>query len=144
MPVIEELRYALRRRLFDNNIVSANEFQAEGKNAPQGAGFYVRETINTLDVTENFQNGILHQFLVTYDIFASRQVYSGITSKLYSAADVITREFTATPDRNIIDLPDLPNCTAYLERLVQFGSLNQEADLFHLPVQIYINVQETV
>lgn len=141
MPVIEELRYAMRKRLFASEVITANEFQAESKNAPQ-ADFYIRETINTLDVTANFQNGTLHQFLVTYDIFASRKVYAGITGKLYSAADIITQEFTENPDKMLISLPDLPNCIAYLERLVQYGAIAQEEDLFHLPVQIYINVQE--
>jgi hypothetical protein len=132
----------MRKRLFASEVITANEFQAESKNAPQGADFYIRETINTLDVTANFQNGTLHQFLVTYDIFASRKVYAGITGKLYSAADIITQEFTEDPDKMLISLPDLPNCTAYLERLVQYGAISQEEDLFHLPVQIYINVQE--
>lgn len=142
MPVIEEVRYALRKRLLSTGIITAAELQLEGRNAPANADFYIRETINTLDTTVNFQNGILHEYLVTYDIFADRKVFAGITSKLYTAADTITAEFCGTGDWKI-DLPELPNCQAYLSRLVQIGTIRQEADLFYLAVQLYVNVQES-
>jgi hypothetical protein len=140
--IIEELRYAMRRRLMATGVVVISEFQAEGKDAPEGVDFYIRETITPLDVTEETQNSNLHQFLIDYDIFADRKVFSAITSKVYGAAETIRNEFTMNRDKHLIALPELPNCTAYLERLVQYGSASLEDDLYRLPVQIYVNVQE--
>ena len=142
--IIEELRYAMRLRLFEAKIIDPAEFQAEGKNAPENATFYIRETITSLDVTADFQTSSLHQFLVDYDIFADRKTYAAVISQLYSVSEQIRDEFAYTKDRESISLPELPNCKAYLSKIVQYGSVSQEGEFFRLPVQVYVNVQESI
>jgi hypothetical protein len=138
MEIIESLRIAMRQRIIlKAKIIPAAQFQMEGKNAPEDADLYIRETIIQSDVTEPAQNTLRYQYLCEYDCFVKRSDLPDVTGQLYRLGGLLRQEF---PAGSIIDIPDPANIQCFVSSPVLFNAITQEQDLFELPVIINVEI----
>ena len=128
-----ELAYAVRRRVVPA-IFAAAEYQQPDADAPK-APLYVRETI--LEQTaEQYSQGMRRwSFLVELDIFCDRVTYPSPKRTLESKADEIKAAFDPDGEELTID-----NFRVWVESLPQCQSMDQEEELFRLPVTFTVEI----
>ena len=128
-----ELAYTLRMRIVPA-IFEAAEYQQPDADAPK-APLYVRETI--LEQTaEIYSQGMRRwSFLCEYDIFCNRTVYPSPKRTLEAKAEELKLAFD--PDGEKITLS---NYRVWVEGLPQCQSMDQEGELFRLPVTFTVVV----
>lgn len=140
MPdIIDNVRIAMRRRLVPS-IIAQEDFQRECYDAPTSDA-YVRETVMEFSPRQEIsQTGTLITVLCEYDIFVNRKTYKNVTAKISAiASDLITEFDVKNPDKLPVVLTDFPTAQANVSRVNQ-ESIRQEAELFSLPVMVYVEV----
>ena len=128
-----ELAYALRKRIVPA-IFAAGEYQQPDADAPK-VPLYVRETI--LEQTaEIYSQGMRRwSFLCEFDIFCDRTTYPSPKRTLQSKADELKEVFD--PDGTEIAIPGF---RVWVEGLPQCQSMDQEEELFRMPVTFTVVV----
>ena len=122
-----ELAYAIRRRIVPA-IFAVEEYQQPDADAPK-APLYVRETILE-ETAEQYSQGMRRwSFLVELDIFCDRVTYPSPKRTLEGKANAIKEAFDPDGEELSID-----NFRVWVDGLPQCQSMDQEEELFRLPV----------
>ena len=128
-----ELAYALRQRIVPA-IFAAGEYQQPDADAPK-APLYVRETILE-EAAGIYSQGMRRwTFLCKFDIFCDRTTYPSPKRTLQSKADELKIIFD--PDGADITIPGF---RVWVEGLPQCQSMDQEGELFRMPVTFRVVV----
>ncbi len=141
--ILTAVREAVRKRiLLEDAVVTQGEYQREATKAPD-ADAYIRETVIFMDAAENFQGSFQNQYLVEFDIFVNRKAYpNSVTAELYRLGAAVCAAFN--PRNTVKQTLSLTGVAAgvicWIDRLPQYNSVQQEGELFELPVLIYVNV----
>lgn len=136
MPVIAptlELAYAIRKRIVPT-IFGAGEYQQPDGDAPK-VPLYVRETI--LEETAGIYSQGMRRwsFLVELDVFCDKVTFPSPKRTLEAKADELKLAFD--PDGEEIAIP---NYRVWVDGLPQCQSMDQEEELFRLPVTFKVVV----
>lgn len=137
MDITESLRYTLRSRIVPD-IVPASDFQREGADAP-GSPLYIRETIIEASAEITSQTSEERRFLCEYDIFCDRKDLAPI-AQLYALGAKLKAEFSPLENGADVALPGWSNVQAWIDTPPAYNAIQQEDDIFELPVIFYVTV----
>ena len=140
MTIEQSLIVALRHRLVPG-CVSADHYQRIGNLPPENSPLYVRESFTPLTVSEPFQTKAAYRYLAQFDVFLRRGADVNVTAELFRVAEAIRDELNPRDPAKIdLALPGWSGAKAYIERVVNYNSLTQEAEFYQLPTQAYITL----
>ena len=138
MGLFESLRVTMRNRIIAAGIVTQEQYQREFYEAPDVSSYYIRETIVDMGRTEPSQATELQTVLCEYDVIVSRQ-WLNPTLTADNIAEKIRTEFNVkNPAKITINLPELPEVTAWVREPVTTAAAEQEGDYYRLPVFVYV------
>lgn len=126
-----ELAYAIRRKIVPG-IFAVDEYQQPDGDAPKRP-LYVRETILE-ETAEQYTQGIRRwSFLVELDLFCDRTTYPSPKQTLEAKANALKLAF----DPETAEF-DLDGYEVWIDGLPQTQSMDQEEELFRMPVTFTI------
>ena len=139
MGIFETLRRVMRDRIIDNGIVDNNRYQREFYNVPDEAiGYYIRETLIDMGRVEPSQNTELQTILCEYDVIVD-QKWLNPTVTAHGLADKLRAEFNVkNPEKIKVELPDMPNVTAWIREPVTCKAAEPDVGFYRLPVLVYV------
>lgn len=127
------LAYALREKIIPA-VFAAEEYQMPDAKAP-GAPLYVRETIFEQTAEQYTQHLRRWSFLCEFDIFCSRVDFPSPQRTLEVKADELKTLF----DPASVNI-EIPGFRVWIDGLPQCQSMDQEEELFRLPLTFTVVV----
>lgn len=139
MGIFETLRVVMRNRIVDSGIVDSDRYQREYGNVPDNAvGYYIRETLIDMGRVEPSQNTELQTILCEYDVIVN-QNWLNPTVTAHGIADKLREEFNVkNPEKIKVELPDMPNVTAWIREPVTCKAAEPDVGFYRLPVLVYV------
>ena len=143
MDVLESLRYEMRRRIVTvAGIVNQEQYQREWKNAPDDADLYIRETVMEYSREEDSQASELITALCEYDVFLKRKSFLNPMATASDVAAKLIEEFNVkNPDKVDVTLDGWTGGVSASVARYNYGSPEQEEELFRFPVLIYVEIR---
>lgn len=140
MDLIEALKLSMRQRIVPE-IVPARDYQREWMTAPTASSLYVRETFREDTREENSQTTELLTVLCEYDIFVSNGAFPDPMREASNVASkILSRFYVKDPRRMNIPILGYDEIVHASVARYQYGTPQQETELFELPVLIYVEL----